>query len=147
MPGGTTTIIDFGASNRRIDAATARLAAASAEIDSMFKALGRRLPGLIREVLARQEQRPILPINGKFPAGKQRALAVESIKAVADYAGKALSRVWKCERFSWSLTRLMHRFPDTQGFGQRVQEAELDYLVSSRAASTALAENYVGLPL
>ncbi len=54
----------------------------SAEIDAMFKALGRRLPGLIRDVLARQEQRPLLPITGKFSAGKQRALAVEVMKAV-----------------------------------------------------------------
>jgi len=54
----------------------------SAEIDAMFKALARRLPGLIREVLARQEQRPVLPITGKFSAGKQRALAVEIMKAV-----------------------------------------------------------------
>jgi carboxypeptidase Taq len=54
----------------------------SAEIDGMFKALGRRLPGLIREVLARQEQRPSLPITGKFSAGKQRALAVEIMKAI-----------------------------------------------------------------
>jgi carboxypeptidase Taq len=54
----------------------------SAEIDSMFKALGRRLPGLIRDVLARQEKRPVLPITGKFPAGKQRALAMEIMKAV-----------------------------------------------------------------
>jgi carboxypeptidase Taq len=54
----------------------------SAEIDAMFKALGRRLPGLIREVLARQEKMPLLPITGKFPAGKQRALAVEIMKAV-----------------------------------------------------------------
>jgi carboxypeptidase Taq len=54
----------------------------SAEIDGMFKALGRRLPSLIREVLARQESRPILPITGKFTAGKQRALAVEIMKAV-----------------------------------------------------------------
>jgi carboxypeptidase Taq len=54
----------------------------SAEIDAMFKALARRLPGLIREVLARQEQRPILPIIGKFGAVKQRALAVEVMKAV-----------------------------------------------------------------
>jgi carboxypeptidase Taq len=54
----------------------------SAEIDSMFKALGRRLPGLIREVLARQEKRPLLPITGKFPPGKQRALALEIMKAV-----------------------------------------------------------------
>src|SRR5688572_18050144 len=54
----------------------------SAEIDAMFKALARRLPGLIRDVLARQEQRPVLPIVGKFSAAKQRALAVEIMKAV-----------------------------------------------------------------
>jgi p-hydroxybenzoate 3-monooxygenase len=41
----------------------------------------------------------------------------------------------------------MHKFPETGDFGQRLQEAELDYLVGSRAASTVLAENYVGLPL
>ena len=54
----------------------------SGEIDAMFKALARRLPGLIRDVLVRQEQRPVLPIVGKFSAGKQRALAVEVMKAV-----------------------------------------------------------------
>ena len=63
------------------------------------------------------------------------------------YSQRALSRIWKAERFSWSLTTLMHRFPDTDAFGQKMQEAELDYLVHSKAASTALAENYVGLPL
>ncbi|RYX94984.1 MAG: 4-hydroxybenzoate 3-monooxygenase [Comamonadaceae bacterium] len=63
------------------------------------------------------------------------------------YSALCLARVWKAERFSWWLTSLLHRFPDTEGFGQRVQEAELDYLVNSKAASTALAENYVGLPL
>ena len=63
------------------------------------------------------------------------------------YSQRALSRIWKAERFSWSLTTLMHRFPDTDAFGQKMQEAELDYLVHSTAASTALAENYVGLPL
>ena len=63
------------------------------------------------------------------------------------YSQRALRRVWKAERFAWSLTTLLHRFPDSGGFDQKIQEAELDYLVSSRAASTALAENYVGLPL
>ncbi len=63
------------------------------------------------------------------------------------YSQRALARVWKAERFSWWLTSLMHRFDDTGGFGQKLQEAELDYLVHSRAMSTALAENYVGLPL
>ena len=63
------------------------------------------------------------------------------------YSDRCLRRIWKAERFSWWFTSLMHRFPDTGGFGQKMQEAELDYLVGSRAASTALAENYVGLPL
>jgi p-hydroxybenzoate 3-monooxygenase len=63
------------------------------------------------------------------------------------YSQRCLRRIWKAERFSWWLTNLMHRFPGTEGFDQKVQEAELDYLVNSRAASTALAENYVGLPL
>lgn len=62
------------------------------------------------------------------------------------YSQRALRRIWKAARFSWWLTSLMHRFPDTAGFGQRVQEAELDYLVHSKALSTSLAENYVGLP-
>jgi p-hydroxybenzoate 3-monooxygenase len=44
------------------------------------------------------------------------------------------------------MTNILHRFPDTGDFGQRMQEAELDYLFSSQAAMTSLAENYVGLP-
>lgn len=62
------------------------------------------------------------------------------------YSSKALARVWKAVRFSWWMTTMLHRFPETGEFGQRIQEAELDYLVNSQAASTALAENYVGLP-
>ncbi|MEI9402463.1 4-hydroxybenzoate 3-monooxygenase [Mesorhizobium argentiipisi] len=72
---------------------------------------------------------------------------VEKSRAGIDaYSGKALGRVWKAVRFSWWMTTMLHRFPDTGDFGQRIQEAELDYLVHSQAASTALAENYVGLP-
>jgi p-hydroxybenzoate 3-monooxygenase len=63
------------------------------------------------------------------------------------YSERALRRIWKAERFSWWLTSLLHRFPQQGPFDQRIQEAELDYLVHSAAASTALAENYVGLPL
>jgi p-hydroxybenzoate 3-monooxygenase len=63
------------------------------------------------------------------------------------YAQTALRRIWKAERFSWSLTSLMHRFPETGDFGRRMQVAELDYIAGSRAAQTAIAENYVGLPL
>ncbi len=62
------------------------------------------------------------------------------------YSERALDRVWKAVRFSWWMTTMMHRFPDTGDFGQKIQEAELDYLVHSRAAATSLAENYVGLP-
>ena len=71
----------------------------------------------------------------------------KSSAGIDGYSQRALNRVWKAERFSWSLTSLMHRFPDTDAFGQKMQEAELDYLVQSTAGSTALAENYVGLPL
>jgi p-hydroxybenzoate 3-monooxygenase len=67
--------------------------------------------------------------------------------AVAGYSARALARVWKAERFSWSLTKLMHRFPDDGPFERRMQIAELDYIASSVAAQTAIAENYVGLPL
>ncbi|NRP20953.1 p-hydroxybenzoate hydroxylase [Ensifer adhaerens] len=62
------------------------------------------------------------------------------------YSAHALARVWKAVRFSWWMTTMLHRFPDTSDFDQKIQEAELDYLTHSRAAATALAENYVGLP-
>ena len=71
----------------------------------------------------------------------------KSSAGIDTYSDRCLRRVWKAERFSWWFTSLMHRFPDTGDFGQKIQEAELDYLVHSKAASTALAENYVGLPL
>jgi p-hydroxybenzoate 3-monooxygenase len=63
------------------------------------------------------------------------------------YSAVCLRRIWRAERFSWWFTMLMHRFPNDGAFGQKMQEAELDYLVHSTAARTALAENYVGLPL
>jgi p-hydroxybenzoate 3-monooxygenase len=61
------------------------------------------------------------------------------------YSQRALARVWKAERFSWWMTRLLHTFPDS-AFEEKMQLAELDYLFSSHAAATAFAENYVGLP-
>ena len=62
------------------------------------------------------------------------------------YSKRALARVWKAERFSWSMTRLLHRFPEQTKFDRRMQQAELEYLESSVAAQASLAENYVGLP-
>jgi len=72
--------------------------------------------------------------------------ADKTMAGIEAYSARALSRVWKAVRFSWWMTTVLHRFPESGDFGQRIQEAELDYLVHSRAASTALAENYVGLP-
>lgn len=66
--------------------------------------------------------------------------------ALDAYSKTCLSRVWKAERFSWWMTSLLHLFPETGAFGRKIQLAELGYLVGSPAASTALAENYVGLP-
>lgn len=63
------------------------------------------------------------------------------------YPARALQRIWKAERFSWQLTNLMHRFPDRSPFDRRMQHAELDYVGGSRAMQSAIAENYIGLPL
>ncbi|MBX3502178.1 MAG: 4-hydroxybenzoate 3-monooxygenase [Alphaproteobacteria bacterium] len=62
------------------------------------------------------------------------------------YSSMALARVWKAERFSWWLTSMLHRFHEPGSFEARMQIAELEYLMGSGAARTALAENYVGLP-
>ncbi len=67
--------------------------------------------------------------------------------ALQRYTSVALRRVWKAQRFSWWMTSLLHRFPDQSAFDARRQLAELDYVTSSRAAATTLAENYVGLPM
>jgi p-hydroxybenzoate 3-monooxygenase len=63
------------------------------------------------------------------------------------YSQTCLRRVWKTQRFSMYMTRMLHRFDDHTPFDHRVQLAELDYVTSSRTAATSLAENYVGLPL
>jgi p-hydroxybenzoate 3-monooxygenase len=66
---------------------------------------------------------------------------------IGAYSDTCLRRVWKAQRFSWWMTSLLHRFPGRNPFDEQVQLAELDYVTGSKAASTALAENYVGLPL
>ena len=71
----------------------------------------------------------------------------DSATELAHYSQRALARIWKAERFSWWMTSLLHQFPDSGSFGQKMQQAELAYLFSSPAAMTVLAENYVGLPL
>ncbi len=65
---------------------------------------------------------------------------------LAQYSDTCLRRVWRAEHFSWWMTTLLHKFPQATPFQQRLQLAELEYVTHSRAAATALAENYVGLP-
>ena len=62
------------------------------------------------------------------------------------YSEKALARVWKAQRFSWWMTTMLHTFPDTPDYEQKLKETDLSYLFSSQAALSSLAENYVGLP-
>jgi p-hydroxybenzoate 3-monooxygenase len=77
-------------------------------------------------------------------AGFYRDGTAEGLDA---YSSTCLRRIWKVQRFSWWMTTLLHRFFEHTPFEQQMQAAELDYVFGSRAASLALAENYVGLPL
>ena len=70
----------------------------------------------------------------------------KSSAGIDAYSTTALARVWKAVRFSWWMTSMLHKFPDTGTIGARIQLAELDYVCSSKAAMTSLSENYVGLP-
>jgi p-hydroxybenzoate 3-monooxygenase len=78
--------------------------------------------------------------------GLREHYAEKSDAALDAYSARALARVWKAERFSWWMTSTLHKFDDSDTFGRQLQLAELNYLASSRAAATVLAENYVGLP-
>ncbi|WP_417668047.1 4-hydroxybenzoate 3-monooxygenase [Roseibium sp.] len=70
----------------------------------------------------------------------------KSSAGVDAYSSRALARIWKAERFSWWMTTLLHQFPELGAFNAKIQQSEMDYLASSKAAQTVLAENYVGLP-
>ena len=62
------------------------------------------------------------------------------------YSARALARVWKAQRFSWWMTTLLHTFPDSITYDQRLQDTDMEYLFSSERALGSLAENSVGLP-
>jgi p-hydroxybenzoate 3-monooxygenase len=62
------------------------------------------------------------------------------------YSEICLRRCWKVQHFSWWMTSMLHRIPGESAFDRQRQLAELDYVTGSRAASTALAEHYTGLP-
>jgi p-hydroxybenzoate 3-monooxygenase len=63
-----------------------------------------------------------------------------------NYSAKALARVWKAQRFSWWMTTMLHTFPASIEYDQKLQDIDLAYLFSSESAQRSLAENYVGLP-
>jgi len=75
------------------------------------------------------------------------ACVEKSHAGIDHYSTRCLARIWRAERFSWWFTSLMHHFPDQGEMGQKLQEAELNYLIHSEAGSRTMAENYVGLPL
>jgi p-hydroxybenzoate 3-monooxygenase len=68
-------------------------------------------------------------------------------RRLESYSETCLRRIWKAPRFSWWMTSLLHRFENEPAFDHKRQLAELEYVMTSRAAATSLAENYVGLPL
>lgn len=69
-----------------------------------------------------------------------------SSNGIDAYSERALNRIWKAERFSWWFSSLMHRYPEQSSFDLKMQISELDFLRSNKAAQTAMAQNYVGLP-
>ena len=71
----------------------------------------------------------------------------KSEAGINHYSARCLRRIWRAERFSWWFTSLMHNFPENGPIGQKLQEAELDYIVNSDVGARSVAENYVGLPL
>jgi p-hydroxybenzoate 3-monooxygenase len=64
-----------------------------------------------------------------------------------EYSDRCLDRVWRAQHFSWWMTTMLHSDPHGDEYGRRLQRAQLEYVASSPAAATTLAENYVGLPL
>jgi len=84
-------------------------------------------------------------IHYLFTGLKQHYLDKDS-NGLDTYSQKALSRVWKAERFSWWMTNLLHRFPDQSEFDIKMQRADLEFLRDSEAAQKVMAQNYVGLP-
>ncbi|HUY09862.1 MAG TPA: 4-hydroxybenzoate 3-monooxygenase [Candidatus Dormibacteraeota bacterium] len=76
----------------------------------------------------------------------QRFLQHQDSTGLDRYSQRCLNRVWKAQNFSITMTGLLHLNPEDDAFGRRLQGARQEYIVQSLAASTALAENYVGLP-
>ena len=63
------------------------------------------------------------------------------------YSDVALERNWQVQRFSWANTAMYHNYPDRSSFDNRMQEAQLRYLVSEKSPQIVYAENHTGLPI
>ena len=91
-----------------------------------------------------QEQKLTVGDNPLIFGAKSRGTRVAML--LEAYSATCLRRVWRAEHFSWWMTSMLHRFPDDDGgFQQQLQRSQLQYVCTSRAAATSLAENYVGL--
>jgi p-hydroxybenzoate 3-monooxygenase len=77
-------------------------------------------------------------LGGYYADGREDLLAA--------YTETALRRVWRSTHFSWWMTSMLHVDPHADAFDEQLAQAQLDYVVSSRAMATTLAENYTGLP-
>ena len=118
----------------------------TARIACSCRACARRRPSSLRRHRRRTEERHLAEIDDQHRRTVGARIVERSDAGIDHYSDRCLRRIWKAERFSWWFTSLTHRFPETGAIGRKLQRAELEYLVSSQAASTALAENYVGLP-
>jgi p-hydroxybenzoate 3-monooxygenase len=78
-------------------------------------------------------------LSARFHAGDDGPLQA--------YSDRCLARVWRAQHFSWWMTTMLHKDPGEDAYGAQLALSQLRYVVSSRAQATALAENYVGLPL
>jgi p-hydroxybenzoate 3-monooxygenase len=76
-----------------------------------------------------------------------RFLGAGDTAGIDSYSDRAVRRVWRAEHFSWWMTSMLHRFPDADRFERELQRSLLDYVSTSEAAMTTLAENYTGMPL
>ena len=146
---------------RRLDPATAEALVTGPAIEKSIAALRSFVSEPMRfgRLFLAGDAAHIVPPTG----AKGLNLAASDVKLLADaliehyhehsnagidtYSQRCLRRVWRAERFSWWFTSLMHRFPDGGAIAEKLQQAELDYIVHSDAGARTLAENYVGLPL
>ena len=114
-------------------------------------------PMRLRAPLPRRRRRPHRPSDrreGAQPRPPRRAVLAEALvdwfasgttAGLDSYSDECLRRIWRAEHFSWWMTQMLHRPENQDAFDLKLQLSQLRYVTTSRAATTALAENYVGL--